>query len=74
MRKMTDDQKKAYVAQQAAKRVKIQKDIKELTKKRATYVKAEMAKKGLDEKGSFDAALRKMVRTQAEKENFKFEK
>jgi hypothetical protein len=33
-----------------------------------------MAKKGLDEKASFDAALRNMVRTQAEKQNFKFEK
>jgi hypothetical protein len=74
MRKMTDEQKKAYIADQAAKRVKIQKEIQELSKKRDTYVKAEMAKKGLDEKASFDAALRNMVRTQAEKQNFKFEK
>ena len=74
MRKMTDEQRKAYIADQAAKRVKIQKEIQELSKKRDTYVKAEMAKKGLDEKASFDAALRNMVRTQAEKQNFKFEK
>jgi hypothetical protein len=74
MRKMTDDQKKAYIADQAAKRVEIQKEIQDLSKKRDAYVKAEMAKKGLDEKASFDAALRKMVRTQAEKQNFKFEK
>jgi len=74
MRKMTDEQKKAYIADQAARRVKIQKEIQELTKKRDAYVKAEMARKGLSEKASFDAALRKMVRTQAEKQNFKFEK
>ena len=72
MRKMTDAEKKAYVAKQAANRVAIQKEIQELSKKRAKFVKAEMARKGLDEKSSFDAALRKMVRTQAEKKNFKF--
>jgi len=74
MREMTDDQKKAHVAKQAASRAKIQAEIMELTKKRDAYVKAEMARKGLDEKASFDAALRQMVRTQAEKRNFKFAK
>ena len=69
---MTDDEKKAYVAKQAGSRAGIQKEIMELTKKRNTFVNAEMVRKGLDEKTSFDAALRKMVRTQAEKQNFKF--
>jgi hypothetical protein len=46
----------------------------ELTKKRDTFVKAGMTRKGLDEKTSFDAALRKMVRTHTEKYNFKFAK
>ncbi|MCP4378977.1 MAG: VWA domain-containing protein [bacterium] len=74
MRKMTDAEKKAHIAKQAAKRAEIQKEIKTLTAKRDVHVKAEMEKKGLDEKASFDAALRKMVRTQAEKKDFKFEK
>jgi len=74
MQKMSDSEKKAYVAKQAANRAAIQKEIMELSRKRDAFVKAEMAKKGLDEKASFDAALRKMVRTQAEKQNFKFEK
>ena len=74
MRKMTVAEKKAYVARQAASRAAIQKEIMELTKKRSAFVKTEMARKGLDEKASFDAALRKMVRTQAEKRDFKFEK
>ena len=74
MQKMSDAEKKAYIAKQASSRAAIQKEIMELTKKRATFVKAEMASKGLDEKASFDGALRKMVRTQAEKRNFKFEK
>ncbi|MBL7220038.1 MAG: VWA domain-containing protein [Phycisphaerae bacterium] len=74
MRKMSDTEKKAYVAKQASSRAGIQKEVMELSKKRDAFVKAEMAKNGLDEKASFDAALRKMVRTQAEKQNFKFEK
>jgi hypothetical protein len=74
MQKMSDDEKKAYIAKQSASRAAIQKEIMELSKKRGAFVKAEMAKKGLNEKASFDAALRKMVRTQAEKRDFKFEK
>jgi len=74
MQKMTVAEKKAYIAKQAASRAGIQKEIMELTKKRDAFVKAEMARNGLDEKASFDAALRKMVRTQAEKRDFKFEK
>ncbi|MDP6542733.1 MAG: vWA domain-containing protein [Phycisphaerae bacterium] len=74
MQKMSDDEKKAHIAKQSASRAAIQKEIMELSKKRIVFVKAEMAKKGLNEKTSFDAALRKMVRTQAEKRNFKFEK
>jgi hypothetical protein len=46
----------------------------ELTKKRDTFVKAGMTRKGLDETTSFDVALRKTVRTQTEKHNFKFAK
>ena len=74
MRKMSNDEKKAHIAKQAADRAAIQKEVMELSRKRDAFVKAEMARKGLDEKASFDAALRKMVRTQAEKQNFKFEK
>jgi len=74
MRKMSDAEKKAYIAKQASSRAGIQKEIMELSKKRDAFVKAEMARTGLDEKSSFDAALRDMIRTQAEKQNFKFEK
>jgi len=74
MRKMNDTEKKAYIAKQAAGRAKIQKEVMALGKKRDAFVKAAMAKNGLSEKSSLDAALRKMIRTQAEKLNFKFAK
>ena len=74
MRKMSVEQRTDYVKQQSAKRVEIQKQVKELDDKRQAHVKAEMAKRGLDESKSFDAALRNAVRTQAEKAGMTFEK
>ncbi len=68
MRKMTPEQRK-----QAAEREKIQKEIKDLDAKRKAHVKEEMNKRGLEEGASFDAALRKAVRLQAESKDFKFE-
>jgi len=73
MQGMTVEQRKAYLAKQAARRAEIQKEIQELGKKRLTHIKKEMEAKGLDENSSFDAALRKAVREQAGKKNFKFE-
>ncbi|MBI5724251.1 MAG: VWA domain-containing protein [Planctomycetes bacterium] len=73
MKKMTVEERKAYVAEQGKKREEIQKQIKDLSTQREAYVKAEMEKKGLDESKGFDAALRKMIRQQAKAKGFEFE-
>lgn len=73
MKGMTVEQRKAHVAKQAARRGEIRKEIQALGKKRMAHIKKEMEAKGLDAKSSFDAALRKAVREQAQKKNFKFE-
>ena len=73
MQKMTLAQKKKHIATQAAKREKIQKDIKELNTKRKKFVAKDMkelAKKG--QKDTLDAAMIKSLRKQAEKKGFKF--
>ena len=74
MKKMTPEEREAHVKQMAQRRAKIQKDIRDLSADRDAYVKKEMKRKGLDEKGAFDAALRRAVREQAEKKGMKFEK
>lgn len=73
MQKMTPEQRKAYVEQQAAERTKLQGQIRELNDKAEAFRKDEVAKKGLSEKDSFDNALRAAVRAQAEKMEFQFE-
>jgi len=72
MQGMTAAQRKAHVAKMAARRAEIQKEIRKLGEQRSAHIKKEMARKGLDESSSFDAALRSAVRTQAQKKNFKF--
>ncbi len=72
MKGMTVEQRKAFIAKQAARRAEIQKQIAELGKKRQAHIKKEMESKGLDESSSFDAALRSAVREQAQQKNFKF--
>lgn len=74
MQKMTPEQRKAHVEAKAKRRGEIQKQIRELAAKRDAYLKEQMAKKGLSDKRSLDAALREAVRTQAERKDFKFEK
>jgi hypothetical protein len=74
MKKMTPEQRKAHVAQHARRRADLQKEIQTLSAKRNEYVKKEMAKQGLNEKQSLDAALRAAVREQAERKGLKFKK
>lgn len=74
MRKMSPEQRKAYVQKQHADRGRIQKEIQGLHAKRQEHVKKEMAKQGLSEDKAFDAVLRKAVREQAAKKGFEFDK
>jgi hypothetical protein len=74
MRKLSLDERKAYIAERAKARADLQKKITDLNAKRDLAIKEERAKKGLDDKSAFDAALRGAVREQAEKQGFEFEK
>ena len=72
MRKMTPAEREKFLAAKAAERAKLQKQIRALSVKRDAHVKTEMAKAGLSEGKSFDAALRAAVRSQAEAKDFRF--
>lgn len=79
MRKMSMDERRAYVDKQAKQRVAIRAKIQKLADARKTYVAAEM-KKLAEADGaaaaaeSLDQAIVKTVREQAGAKNFKFEK
>ena len=72
MQKMTPEQRKAYLAEKAGQRADLQKQIQQLSAKREAHVKEQMAKQGLSEKASLDAALRSATRAQAEEKGFEF--
>lgn len=73
MKKMTPDERQAFVDQQAKRREALQKEIQDLGLKRDTYVKEQMAKQGLTEKAAFDGVLRAAIRQQAQAKDFQFE-
>jgi hypothetical protein len=73
MRKMTPDERVAFVAKKAKEREQIAEKIKALSVKRDAYIKAEVAKKGLDTEKSFDESVRKSITEQAAKKGFEFE-
>ena len=74
MRGKTLEEKKAIVAKKRAERAKLQKEIGELNKKRATWVAAERKRLGQESDKSFDAAVRKALRAQAKAKGYEFEK
>jgi hypothetical protein len=73
MRKMTPDQRVAYVAGKTKEREQIAQKIKALSVKRDAYIKAEVAKKGLDTNKSFDESVRKSITEQGAQKGFEFE-
>ena len=70
----TAEERKAYVEEKSRKREAIQKQVKELAGKRADYIAGEMKKRNLSQENSFDEAVRRSIRAQAEKKGFTFEK
>ncbi len=74
MKKMSLDERKAYVAELASRRAGIQKQIQELDKQRRAYVddkRREMSASGED---ALDSAIIKALREAASKRGFEFEK
>jgi hypothetical protein len=70
MKKMTPAQRVAHVKKKLAQREAIQKEIAELSKKRAEYIKQEMKKGGKRGDRAFDEAVRAALRDQARKKGF----
>ncbi|MBN1554106.1 MAG: VWA domain-containing protein [Phycisphaerae bacterium] len=73
MKNMSVAERKKFVEEQRQKRADIQKQIREMNDKRLAYQKEEMKKKGLDDSKSFDANLRRAIRTQGETKGLVFE-
>lgn len=74
MRKMTLEQRKAYLAEKKAEREVIQKKVTELNKARDAYVAEEQKKLAAKSKAeTLDSAVIGTVRKQAEAKNYKFE-
>jgi hypothetical protein len=70
MKKMTPAQRVAHVKQKLAERERIQKEIGELSKKRADYITQEQKKTSKLRDSSFDEAVRRALRAQARKKGF----
>ena len=72
-RKLTPEQREAYVKEKAKERAAVQDEIKKLAAARDAYVKAEAAKQGLDGDKAFDKAVRETLAKQAKEKGFTFE-
>ncbi|MDJ0521003.1 MAG: vWA domain-containing protein [Planctomycetota bacterium] len=70
MRKLSPEERKAYLVKKAEERTKLQAEIKELSAKRAAFVKKAMADQKLDDSRSLDRALRDAVKEQAKAAGF----
>jgi hypothetical protein len=73
MQSMTQSEKEAYVHDQASKREEIQARVLELNEQRKAYVAEEMKKQAESGEDTFDAAVIKVIRQQAEAKSFTFE-
>lgn len=74
MRKMTLEERKAYVKAMQEKRAAVQKEIADLHAKRQGFIAEELKKLGKAEDSAFDAAVRKAIQEQARTKGFTFEK
>jgi len=72
MKKMSKEERKKYIQQKAKERKEIQEKINRLRKERDKYVTAKRKEMSAD--NTLDAAVIKIVREQAVKKNYKFEK
>ncbi|MCW8131466.1 MAG: VWA domain-containing protein [Planctomycetota bacterium] len=73
MRRLSAEERKAYVEAKAQERAKIQKQIAELSAEREKFVAEELKKRGEDKNGTLGQAMIEAARKQAEKLEFKFE-
>lgn len=69
LKNKTDKQIEKYIAEKKDERIKIQKEIQELNKKREAYI----AKNQKEEKGELENALLTAIKNQAAKKNYKWD-
>ncbi len=74
MRGKTMEEKKAIVTAKRAERAQVKSKITEISKKRAAWLAAELKRRGAASEKSFDAAVRKALRTQATAKGYQFDK
>jgi len=72
MQKMTPEERKAYLEQNAKKRAEIQEKIRKLNEERRDYVAAERKKQAKPGEKTLDQAVIGSVREQAESKGYKF--
>ena len=72
LQKMTSEERKEYVAQKAAERGEIQKQIEELSHKRQNYIQQKISEKNLNKEGSLDQQIYKCIKTQAAQKNIEY--
>jgi Mg/Co/Ni transporter MgtE len=74
LKKLSPEEREAYISEKQKERKQIQLLIQELTKKRKQFIAAEMKKqKNQAQDNTFDAAVIRVIRSQAKKKNFQFE-
>jgi uncharacterized protein YegL len=71
MKKMTPEEREAYVKKKLAEREEMQKKITDLSAKRQTFIKEELKKNPSKADQAFDAAVRGALRQQAETKGIK---
>ena len=71
MRKMTPEERVAYIKKKAAEREALQKKIAALSAKRQQYINEQMKKNPSKADKAFDAALRGVLRQQAAEKGIK---
>ncbi|MBI3724275.1 VWA domain-containing protein [bacterium] len=72
LRKLTPEERKAYVAKKAADRAAIQKEIAEVGAKRQAFVAEELKKRAGAGEAQLDGAIKQAIREQAERKGFSF--
>ncbi|QDT43998.1 hypothetical protein Pan241w_41020 [Gimesia alba] len=74
LKKLSPKEREVYISEKQKERKQIQLQIQELTKKRKQFIAAEMKKqKNQAQDNTFDAAVIRVIRSQAKKKNFQFE-
>jgi hypothetical protein len=74
LKKLTPEQRVAYVKKKAAERAALQKEINKLSAQRAAYIAREMKKHASQANKAFDAAVRATLREQAGKKGIEIPK